>query len=270
MRFLMPAAPVLLALLLAPQAAAQEPDRIDFADGAFTITETDDGDRILAFNDKELARDYFISLDKIADVGGTEVAFFSVGPGGNACAPNTLMAWMPEGEDVRTASLGEDCGSPSAAISNYGVFFVPYLLPGDTAEVRAWTPDDGFSLQGMLSYAPDPGSNWASFDPKAISHPMDVFRNADIYAAAQALLGTRLTDVVTGLSVAASPDVSASGLLSARGCVPHACTMADTFIVVDAEHQAIFLAQQDEPRASFWPARDMWPARIAALIPRDF
>ena len=258
-----------LSLSLVP-AVAQEVERIEFAGSAFTITETDDAEKILAFDGKELARDYFINLDTIASVGGTQVAFFSVGPGGNACAPNTVMAWKPDGGAIETAALDDDCDSPVAAVSDYGVFFVPYLLPGEVDQVHSWTPEEGFSLQGTLSYAPEPGTGWQTFDPSALSHPMDVFRNADIYAAAQALLGDDLTDVATGLSVSGAPDISADGLVSGRGCVPHACSLSDSFIVVDKTARAIFLAQQDEKANRFWPAREKWPAAAVALIPSDF
>lgn len=261
---------ILLSALLILPAAAQDAERIDFAGGAFTITETADAEKVLAFNGKELARDYFISLDRVADVSGTDVAFFSVGPGGNACAPHTVMAWMPEGGEIETAALDDDCDSPAAAIGDYGVFFVPYLLPGATGDVTVWTPDEGFSLHGALSYAPQPGTDWASFDPAGVSHPMDLFRNAGVYAAAQALLGDELADVAIGLGVAGAPEIAADGLVSARGCVPHACGLSDSFIVVDSKARSVMIAQQGEPAARFWPARDRWPAAAAALIPADF
>lgn len=251
-------------------ALAQEAERIEFAGGAFTITETDDSEKVLAFDGKELARDYFVSLDRIAPVGGTDVAFFSVGPGGNACSPHTVMAWVPADGGIETAALNDDCDSPAVAISDYGVFFVPFLLPGANGDVHFWAPDEGFSLQGVLAYAPDPDTGWGTFDPATLSHPMDVFRNAEIYAAAQALLGDALTEVATGLSVSGKPDISADGLVSGRGCVPHACSLSDTFLVIDTKVRALFFAQQDEPANRYWPARDLWPAAAAALIPSDF
>ncbi len=256
--------------LSAVAALAQDDERIEFAGSAFTITETGDAEKILAFDGKELARDYFINLDRIADVDGTSVAFFSVGPGGNACAPSTVMAWKPDGGEITTAALDDDCDSPAAAISDYGVFFVPFLLPGETGLVHVWTPAEGFSVHGALNYAPEPETGWGSFDPAALSHPMDALSNADIYAAAQALTGDELPDVARGLSVSGKPDVSAGGLVSGRGCVPHACSLSDTFIVIDKAARAVFLAQQDEKATRYWPARDKWPAAIAALIPSDF
>lgn len=251
-------------------AAAQEPERIEFADGEFTITETDDFEKVLAFDGRELARDYMIFFDRVADVGGTEVAFFSVGPGGNACAPSALMVWKPEDGEMTTAALEDECDAPAPAITDYEVFFVPYLLPGETADIRAWNPDEGFRMHGALSYAPEPGTDWASFDPGAVSHPLDLFRNADIYAAARAILGDDLVDVTSGLGTAGEPDVAPDGLVSARGCVPHACGLADTFVVVDRAARKLFFAQQDEPAARFWPERGEWPASAAALIPSDF
>lgn len=259
-----------LGALAGGPALAQEPERIDFAGGAFTITETEDAEKILAFDGRELARDYFVSLERIADVAGTAVAFFSVGPGGNACAPATVMAWKPEGGDIKTAALDDDCDAPAAAVGDYGVFFVPYLLPGETGEVHVWTPAEGFSLHGMLAYAPEPGTGWDTFDPAGLSHPMEALRNAGVYTAARALLGDGLADVAIGLSVASAPETSAGGLVAGRGCVPHACGLSDTFIVVDKAARAVFFAQQDEGATLYWPARGNWPAAVAALLPSDF
>lgn len=246
-----------------------DPAPVPFAGGEFTITETDDLDKILAFDGEELARDYVVMFDRIADVGGTEVAFFSVGPGGNACAPSVVMVWKPQDGGVQSATTGDDCATPAPAVSDYEVFFVPYLLPGDTAELRVWNPDEGFRLHGSLAYAPEPDTSWASFDPATISHPLDLFRNAAIYTAAQALLGDDLSTVAMGLGTAGQPEPEAGGLLAARGCVPHACGGSDTFVVVDPTAQALYFAQQGDTTA-YWPARDQWPDAAASLIPSDF
>jgi len=263
-----------LALSLAAMPALAQDDKVEriaFAGGELTITETPDFEKILAFDGRELARDYFVFFDRIAEVTGTEVAFVYVGPGGNACAPAVAMVWQSEDGEIASDIAGEeDCGAPAPAVSENGVFFVPWLLPGETADVRAWAPGEGFRLHGRITYAPQPDTSWASFDADAVSHPMELFQNADILAAAEALLGGELTDVASGLGTASAPDVSPGGLLYARGCVPHACGVADTFVVVDKAAQAIYLAQQDEPSARFWPERAAWPKAAAALIPSAF
>ena len=264
-------ATILVSAFAALPAFAQDEDPapVSFAGGEFTITETDDLDKILAFDGEELARDYFVMFDRIADVGGTEVAFFSVGPGGNACAPSVVMVWKPQDGGVQTATTGDDCATPAPAVSDYEVFFVPYLLPGDTAELRVWNPDEGFRMHGSLAYAPEPDTGWETFNPTTLSHPLDLFRNAGIYAAAQALLGDELSTVAMGLGTAGQPEVQADGLVTARGCVPHACGGSDTFVVVNPSTHALYFAQQGE-QTSYWPARDQWPDAAASLIPSDF
>lgn len=260
----------LVSALLAAPAFAQDdaPEPVPFADGELTVTETDDFEKVLAFDGRELARDYVVMFDRIADVGGTDVAFFSVGPGGNACAPATVMVWKPQDGEVTSATFDKECDTPSAAVSDYAVFFVPYLLPGDTADVRAWNPQEGFRLHGVIAYAPEPGTGWDNLEPAAISHPLDLFRNAAIYAAAQSLLADDLSGVATGLGTAGAPE-EAGSLIYARGCVPHACGGSDTFMVVDRDAKALYFAQQGE-ETRFWPARDQWPQAAAGLIPSDF
>jgi hypothetical protein len=257
-----------LSFLAAPASAQDETERIPFAGGELTITQTEDYERILAFDGRELARDYMVFFDRIADVGGTEVAFFSVGAGGNACAPAVVMVWEARGE-VTSESTEEDCRTPAPAITDNAAFFVPYLMPGETADVLIWTPDDGFSLHGRLAYAPKPGTGWDNFVAAAVYHPLDFFRNAAILDAAQALLGDDFADVVAGLGVSSEPEQAAGGLVTGRGCVPHACSLSDTFMVIHPATQHLFFAQQGEP-TRFWPSRAEWPAEAAALIPSDF
>lgn len=258
---------VCAAMPVAAQSA--EPESFDFADGKLTITETEDFDKVLAFDGKELARDYFVMFDRTATVGDTDVAFVSVGPGGNACAPATLMIWKPEGGEITATSGGDGCETPSPALTDYDVFFVPYLMPGDSADVRIWNPQDGFRLHGRISFVPQPNTDWASFDPAAVGHPIDLFGNADIYAAALALTGDELSDVTMGLITAGKPDVTDAGVLYARGCVPHACGGSDGFIVVDKQAKAVFIAQQGE-ETRYWPERSHWPEAAVSLIPSDF
>ena len=270
-RYLPPALAVLaFAVLAALPASAQqdEPQRIAFAGGELTITETPDYEKVLAFDGRELAREYQVFFNRIAEVGDTEVAFFSVGPGGNACSPAALMVWRQQDGEVTTATFDEDCATPAPAVTDYEVFFVPYLLPGQTAEVKAWSPDQGFRMHGTLAFAPEPDTDWSSLDA-AGSYPLDLFRNAAVHAAAQALLGDAFGEVATGLGTAGMLDTTPGGLVWGRGCVPHACGVSDTLVVVDTQARSLFFAQQGEP-VRFWPERAAWPADAAALIPADF
>ena len=59
------------------------PQSYPFASGTLTITETEDFDKVLAFNGKELTRNYVVNYDRIVEVGGQQVALFDVGDGGN-------------------------------------------------------------------------------------------------------------------------------------------------------------------------------------------
>lgn len=260
--------------LAAAPASAQDDDveRIPFAGGELTITQTEDFEKVLAFDGRELARDYFVFFDRIADVSGTDVAFIYVGPGGNACAPAVAMVWQAEDGEVRADIEGEDdCGAPAPAIADSGVFFVPWLLPGETADVRAWAPEEGFRLHGTIAYAPEPGTDWAALDGETIGHPLDFFRNADLYAAAQAVLGDELETVALGLATASSPERGADGVWAGTGCVPHACGASDSFIAVDARARAVYFAQkQDEGPALFWPERETWPAAVSQRVPDGF
>jgi hypothetical protein len=267
---LLPGFAMLVAFGLSP-AVAQDDETQEIAFGAstFTIETTEDFDRILSFGDEEIAQEFFVGFDRIAEVAGVDVAFFSVGPGGNACAPAALLAWQDEDGNLETLRLDDDCITPAPAVGAYDVFFVPYLLAGDTADIRIWNPYDGLRVHGSLSYAPQPDTGWADFDPQDGSSPYDIFANAEIYAAAQDLLGDDLTEVARSLSVSSELELADNGLAWGRGCVPHACTLSDGFVVIDVEGQNLYFAQQDEP-SRFWPPRSEWPEAVSSLLPSDF
>lgn len=236
---------------------------IPFQGGRFTITEIGDtGEKVLAFDGEELARNFVLHLDRIATVDGIEVALFLVGDGGNMCAPAEVIAWKPEGEAIRSISVGEDeCGAPPAAISNHAIYFVPWLLPGASAPVRNWSPAGGMVLSGNLTYMPEPGTAWKDV-ADSYGHIIEAFRNEAVYEAARKLLGDGLTDMASSLLVGGGTDKTPSGILYSAGCVPHACGVSNGFMAVDAEHEKLYFAREGEPEGEAWPALDTWPAEL--------
>ena len=74
----------------------RQPQSYPFAGGTLTITETEDFDKVLAFDGKELTRNYVVNYDKTVEVGGQQVALFDVGDGGNQCGTATVIVWKPE------------------------------------------------------------------------------------------------------------------------------------------------------------------------------
>jgi len=244
-------------------AQAEEESSIPFADGAFTISETDSMERVLSYNGTEIVRGYFLDYDRIVEIGTVEAALFQVGAGGNACGPRTVIAWKPEDEELKTALAGDDCGSPSPAITDSAIYFVPYLLPGTSAEVQVWTPDEGLTLAGTLSYTPQPGTSWDSLNIDDLAYPVDAFSNEAVYKMAQTLLGNKLVDVATGLSVTDGFHKLASGIAYASGCVPHACGSADAFMAIDKANRKLYFAQQDgNGGVEAWPALSEWPEDV--------
>lgn len=260
---------ILAALMLAcgitSTALAQqaEPQNIPFEGGTFTITETADLDKILAYDGKNLARDYVVYYNRTVDLNGIKVALFDVGGGGNACGPAALIAWKtPSG--IQSTAVGEDdCGAPPAAATADALYFVPYLRPGSTLPVRSWSPEDGVRVAGELSFTPQPGTKWTDIAAARITYPSDFFANAELYAAARTLLGDELEQVALGLSVSSGPEKTASGILFASGCVPHDCGGADAFIGVDVAARKLYFAQEGgaaEPKT--WPALSEWPVEV--------
>lgn len=253
------------ACLFSPPGLAQqaEPETIPFQGGTLTIAETDDSDKVLAFDGEELTGAYVLFHDRSLEVSGEKVELFQAGDGGNQCGTATVIVWKPAEGDIQTAIAGDDCGSPPPAVTEHSIYFVPYMLPGASEPVQVWTPDDGLRLAGTMAYAPQPGTGWADLDASDLYNIVDAFQNAAVYEAAQKLLGDAMTDFATGLLVGGGTQSLPSGAFHASGCVPHACGGANSFMAVDKARQALYFAQQgDGPTTLAWPPIDTWPADV--------
>jgi hypothetical protein len=268
-------ATALICAVLCGAALAQDDKQppIPFAGGQLTVTQTEEyGEKTLAFDGKELASNYFVYFDRIAKVDGTDVALFDVGDGGNACGAAKVMVWKPQNGGIESASLGaDDCGAPPMAVNEDALYFVPWLMPGGSAPVKKWSPSHGFTLAGNLTYMPDPGTGWKNVDASKYDNIIDAFHNEAVFHAATKLLGDRLTDVTTGLLVGGGTEKTASGIIYASGCVPHACGVSDGFMAIDAKAKKLYFAQQnDKGGADAWPALKTWPADLRAAMDEAF
>jgi hypothetical protein len=245
-----------------------EPEKMPFAGGELTITENENFEKVLAFDGKEIARNYQAFFERTVTVAGTDVALVSMGDGGNACGPATILVWKPEGEGIKHDIVGEDCGAPAAAATTEQIYFVPYLAPGASSEaVQVWTPSEGVRVAGLISYTPQPGTGWTDLDAGALDHIVDAFENAELYQEAQDLLGDDLSTVVTGLFVGGGVEKTTSGIVYASGCTPHACGLADSFMGIDQPGKKLFFAhQQENGGPKTWPALDVWPKDLADVM----
>jgi hypothetical protein len=263
------AALALLGALSTAPAAAQDqaPAPLPFAGGQLTITEEGDGQKLLAFDGRELARNYYVSFDRTVEVGGAEVVLVEVGDGGNACGATVNIVWKPEGGEVVAVPAGEDCGSPPAAVTSDAIYFVPYLMPGETLPVKSWSPQAGMRVAGEMTFAPQPGTGWRAVDAAGMTNILDVFSNAAVYEAAQRLLGADLTEVASGLIVGSEPEKMPSGAFYGSGCVPHACGVSDAFMAVDpAKRKLYFAQQQDNGGPRMWPEAAKWPHELRTAM----
>ncbi|WP_054308506.1 hypothetical protein [Mesorhizobium sp. 1M-11] len=243
----------------------EKPAPVPFAGGTFTITEQPEMDKILAYDGKEIARDYYVGLDQIVKVAGIGVALFNVGSGGNQCGPATIIAWKPEGsatlQSVRVEQ--DECGAPPTAVAENAIYFVPYLMPGDSNDALQWSPQDGLQIAGRLTYKPQPNTGWTDIDPSKYQNIIDAFHNEAVYEAAEKLLGDQMGNVATSLLVGGGTEKTPSGAFYATGCVPHACGGSNGFMAVDVKNKALYFAQQtDKPEPNAWPALKDWPDEI--------
>ena len=256
---------IVLAIALATPALAQD-DEILFADGTITITETPDYEKIVSFNGKEIGRDFMAWFDRIVTVRDTEVALIAIGPGGNACGVNTLLLWSDGQGGVNADKLPGDCGWPAPAVSDYSVYFIPWVGPGEDLPVQRWTPDEGFHVAGTLRFTPEPGTGWADLVAAPVIYPLDYFSNEAFFTEAASILGGELAEYALGLRVSSEMAKMGGDLYVARGCVPHNCGGADSVLVVDTAAKRAWFAQMRGDSIAQWPDAAAWPAAPRAAL----
>jgi hypothetical protein len=249
-------------------AGGEPPTSIDFEGGKLTITQQEEyGEKTLAYDGKELAKNYQVNFDRVVTVGGVNVALVAVGNGGNACGPAEVLVWKPKGGEIQSIAVGEEeCGAPPASVSDDRIVFLPYLLPGDTALVQTWSPDAGLTTAGELSFSPEPNTVWKNFSPSKLTSMLDAFKNAEIYRMSRKLLGDHMSEVVVGLSVSGAPETTKMGIVFGNGCTPHACGVADSFMAIDTRNKAVYFAHQGGKDVDTWPALKRWPPAIRGLM----
>ncbi|MBZ9885440.1 hypothetical protein LB535_24180 [Mesorhizobium sp. CA10] len=248
--------------------AASDDDKqapIPFEGGQLTITQPEqDSERVLAYDGKQLASNYDVFFDKIVNIGDVNVALVDVGDGGNQCGPAKVIVWKPKDGEIQTATVEQDeCGAPPAAVSDSAIYFVPYLLPGDSKPALQWSPTEGLTTSGTLTYTPEPGTGWKDVDPSKLDNIIDAFHNEAVYKAGQALLGKDMPDMATSLLVGGGTEKTASGAFYATGCVPHDCGGNNGFMAVDPAKQKVYFARRgDNGERQAWPPMKDWPDDI--------
>lgn len=199
--------------------AADKSTVISFEGGQLTITQQKRyGEKVLAFDGKELARNYEVDIDKIVDLGNVRVALVNVADGGNLCGPAKVIVWKPKGGTIQSTKVEQDrCGAPAAAISNGVIYFVPYLMPGASKPLQQWSPFEGLITSGNVIYTPEPGTGWKDIDSSRIDM-IEIFRNEGVYKEAENLLGEKVTEIATHMIVSDGIDKTESGVFYASGC----------------------------------------------------
>lgn len=233
-------------------------EEIPFDGETITITEMDDGQQALKIGEEELGRNWFAAFDRVTEVEGYPVALFYLGEGGNACGPATVILWRNDDGDIQSFLHDDDCSTPAPAVSDNGIYFVPYMAPGETRPLKAWSPSGGMTTRGSLSFTPEPNTDWATLKGGELFHPLDFFNNASVYRAVADLTGDDLEEYAKGLRVASQPRKLSSGIRMASGCIPHNCGGGDSFIAVDQAGEAVYLAQQNGDGFRFWPPKETW------------
>ena len=247
---------------------------IPFEGGQFTITQQEpDGEKVLAYDGQKLASNYDVFFDRIVNIAGAEVALVDVGDGNidHLCGPPVMIVWKPKGGTIQGITVEQDeCGAPASVTDNV-IYFVPYLLPGASKRAMQWSPTDGLTIAGNLTYMPDPGTGWKDVDVSKYEDMIDAFHNEAVYRDAAALLGNDMTVLAASFLAAGGTKTTASGIVYFDGCAPHNCGGNHGFMAVDAANQKLYFARSSgKPVMDAWPPVQSWPAEVKAALDEAF
>lgn len=191
-----------------------------------------------------------------------DVAILSGGDGGNACSPATLLLTVPDNSpDAKIEIVGEDCGARNLPSMPMKSCCSLSCAGRKRAGAKLGAIDRAGYGKSELSFVPKAGSTWANFDVTTLDTPHALLANADIYAATQALTGDKFDELVLLLSVSGTPELIDGKYVSAFGCQPHACGVANGFLGLDLEKKAVFPSTRYSARPeTLWPADlNTWP-----------
>ena len=129
---------------------------------------------------------------------------------------------------------------------------MPYLVPGESAPVEVWTPDEGLRVAGILRFSPQPGTTSADLDLGNLASIVDVFDNEALYADATKLLKDDLVGFATGLLTGGGAENCPPAPFIAAAASRTPAGSQDAFMAVDQKARKLYFAQQsdaDEPNA---------------------
>ena len=133
------------------------------------------GDRMLAFDGKELASNYVVFFDRTVEVAGHQGGAVRCRRWRQCLRPghgHRLEAGRRRAREHRRSGE-DDCGAPPAAVTDDAIYFVPYLLPGDTAAgAELVAVGTACRIAGQLTYVPEPGTALEGHRPVEVrQHP---------------------------------------------------------------------------------------------------
>ena len=164
---------------------------------------------MLAFNGKELTRNYVLYHNKTVEVGGQQVALFDVGDGGNQCGTATVIVWKPENGEIQSAAAGDDCGSPPAGRQRPEHLF--RALPAARRLEDRANLDTDRRAAGRRHAAVHAATRHRLGGPRpgqALQHRRRLRQRGGLRGRKK-LLGDAITDVATGLLVGGGTEFDA-------------------------------------------------------------
>lgn len=253
--------------------AEQQPAPVPFAGGTFTITAGNDeeAEKVLTYEGKEIARDIYISFNRIAKIGDIDVALFYLGNGGAGCEDKPLILWKPQGAAALQSVMADkdECGQLSMAVADEAIYFVPSITPDDPKNMLLWTPQDGLRTAARLNFLPEPGTSWDDIDLSGDRGIIHAFNNEAVYEAAEKLLGDQLRDVADSLVITTRAQKTRSGIFYGSGNKPHLSSMGRAFMAVDAKNGKLYIAwKSDESELRTWPTLKDWPKEVEEELER--
>jgi hypothetical protein len=229
--------------------------------GHRVAVESDDDGEILKVDDREVHRNIYVHIERVAVIDDVRTIVGTSSDGGNACAPTPFVLTLPAGDEPKLEMFPEDCAGPTSSEEDGKLVFTAEPLPGRDGERWSWDPTNGFKSMGALAFKSDPGKGWNSLVSAPPEHPSGLYDFGAIADQLDELLGDDAADfkeIITGVG---SGELRDDGFYVGTSCLPHSCGAVEAIVVADTTEEQVYVAWKPldakiivRPEVKSWPA----------------
>lgn len=231
-----------------------------------SIAKGPDDQEILKIGDREVHKNYYVSIDEIQIVDGIPTAIGNSSAGGNACEGSPFMVSFPSGKPPRIDGPLDSCLPVKATVSERNIHFSTMPLPNAPGKNWVWTPVSGFKEVEAEAFVADKSKGWDQLRERSETHPSSLLQNAEVSAEINRLAGpdkALVNDILFGVGSGEFKGDLFVGITCSR----HMCLDQEALVVADLQSKTVYLAWKPSgQKIKVSPVVKSWPEKAKAEL----